>query len=307
MAPRLVQLRCPAKLNLFLEVLGRRPDGYHELSSVMVPVALYDTLAVREAKSFRLEVDGPPLPGTNTVEKAYRAVAKRRKIPGVRASLVKGIPAGSGTGGGSSDAAAMIEALDTLFDLGLDRHEVAAEIGSDVNFFLERGAALCTGRGEKVAPIPAGPELHAVIYWPGFSLSTAAVYARVRDFLTPRPRVVIDFLNSFGREGPEGLGRVLFNRLECAAFALHPELAALRGRLAELLPAGARMTGSGSALYGLCASGAEAARLARRVRGEFAGFVAPAALLSREDAWKSRKSASNSSAVAPTSSAPSAR
>jgi 4-diphosphocytidyl-2-C-methyl-D-erythritol kinase len=272
----------------------------------MVPVSLFDTLTVREASSFRLEVDGPPLPGTNTVEKAYRAVAKRRKIPGVRARLVKGVPAGSGMGGGSSDAAAMIDALDELFDLGLDRHEVAAEIGSDVNFFLERGPALCTGRGEKVAPIASGPELHAVIYWPGFSLSTAAVYGRVRDFLTPSPRVVIDFLNSFGREGPDELGRVLFNRLELAAFALHPELSALRRRLSEMLPAGARMTGSGSALYGLCASGAEARRLARRVRGEFAGFVAAARVRTREDAWRSRKSGSSSSAAGATSSGPSA-
>ena len=293
MPPRFVQARCPAKLNLFLEVLGRRPDSYHELSTVMAPVALYDTLTVREAKSFVLEVDGPPLPGTNTVEKAYRAVAKRRKIPGVRATLVKGVPAGSGMGGGSSDAAAMIEALDTLFDLGLDLHEVAAEIGSDVNFFLERGPALCTGRGEKVAPIPSGSDLHAVILWPGFSLSTAAVYARVRDFLTPTPRPVIDFLNSFGREGATGLGNALFNRLEFAAFALHPELSALRTRLAEGLPNGARMTGSGSALYGLCASGAEARRLARRVRRDFAGFVAPAAVISREVAWRSRKSGSS--------------
>ena len=85
----------------------------------------------------------------------------------------------------------------------------------------------------------------------------------------------------------------MFNRLESAAFSLHPELAALRARLAELLPNGARMTGSGSALYGLCASGAEAQRLARRVRGEFAGFVAPARLLCREDSWRSRKSESS--------------
>lgn len=291
--PRTVRLRCPAKLNLFLEVLGRRPDGYHELSTVMAPIGIFDTLLVRESRRFRLEVDGPPLPGTNTVEKAYRAVAKRRKIPGVRATLVKGIPAGSGMGGGSSDAAAMIEALDLLFDLGLDRHEVAAEIGSDVNFFLERGPALCTGRGEKVAPIRSGPELHAVVYWPGFSLSTAAVYGRVREFLTRPPRVVIDFLNSFGREGPEGLRKALFNRLEAAAFALHPELSALRARLEEAVPHGARMTGSGSALYGLCASGAEARRVARRVRDGFAGFVAPARVITREDAWRSRKSGSN--------------
>jgi 4-diphosphocytidyl-2-C-methyl-D-erythritol kinase len=148
-----VRTLCPAKLNLFLEVLGRRPDGYHELSTVMAPIDLYDTLEVTEAKRFALEVDGPPLPGINTFEKAYRAVAARRRIPGVRARLKKGIPAGSGMGGGSSDGAAMIEALDSLFDLGLDRHEVASEIGSDVNFFLERGPALCTGRGEKVAPL----------------------------------------------------------------------------------------------------------------------------------------------------------
>jgi len=288
-----VTLRCPAKLNLFLEIHGRRPDGYHELSTVMVPVGIYDTLTLTPAKKFTLEVDGPPLPGMNTVEKAYRAVAARRKIPGVRARLVKGVPAGSGMGGGSSDAAAMIEGLDRLFDLGLDRHEIAAGIGSDVNFFLERGPALCTGRGEKVAPIASGPELHAVILWPGFALSTAAVYGKVRQFLTKSPRLVIDFLNSFGGEGPPGLRKVLFNRLESAAFALHPELDALRRRLAELLPHGARMTGSGSALYGLCSSRAEAARLARRVRGDFAGFVAPAELLSREGAWRSRKSASS--------------
>jgi len=288
-----ITLRCPAKLNLFLEVLGRRPDGYHELSTVMAPVALYDTLTLAEARGFTLDVEGPPLPGTNTVEKAWKAVARRRRIPGVRARLRKGIPAGSGMGGGSSDAAAMIEGLDRLYDLGLDRHEVAAEIGSDVNFFLERGPALCTGRGEKVAPLASGPELHAVILWPGFSLSTAAVYGRVREFLTRTPRSVIDFSNSFGREGPEGLERRLFNRLEGAAFALHPELEALRARLGELLPYGARMTGSGSALYGLCASRAEAGRLATRVRRDFAGFVAPAAVLSREVSWRSRKSGSS--------------
>lgn len=288
-----VTLRCPAKLNLFLEILGRRPDGYHELSTVMAPVSLYDTLTLTEAKGFTLEVDGPPLPGTNTVEKAYRAVASRRRIPGVRAKLLKGIPAGSGMGGGSSDAAAMIEGLDRLFDLGLDRHEVAATIGSDVNFFLERGPALCTGRGEKVAPIPGGAGLHAVILWPGFSLSTAAVYSRVRQFLTSTPHHVRDFSNSFARGGARELEAVLFNRLEQASFALHPELAALRGRLAGLLPNGARMTGSGSALYGLCGSAAEAGRLARRVRGEFAGFVAPARILDREGAWRSRKSGSS--------------
>jgi 4-diphosphocytidyl-2-C-methyl-D-erythritol kinase len=291
-----VRARCPAKLNLFLEVLGRRPDGYHDLSTVMVPIDLYDTLEVTEAKRFALEVDGPPLPGTNTVEKAYRAVAERRGIPGVRARLVKRIPAGSGMGGGSSDAAAMIEALDALFDLGLDRHEVAASIGSDVNFFLERGPALCTGRGEKVAPLASRARVHVVVAWPGFPLATADVYRRVREFLTESPRDVIDFLNKFDRGEPGALGRVLFNRLESAAFDLHPGLGRARRALARLPFAGARMTGSGSALYGLCATRAEAERLARRVREERSGsFVTAASSLAGESSWRSPRSASSSS------------
>jgi 4-diphosphocytidyl-2-C-methyl-D-erythritol kinase len=270
---RVLRLRCPAKLNLWLEILRKRPDGYHELESVMAPVDVYDELEVRPAKRFTLEVEGPPLPGTNTVEKAFRAVARRSRIPGVRARLVKGIPAGSGTGGGSSDAAAMIEALDVLYDLGLDRHEVAAEIGSDVNFFLER--------------VPSGLPLHGVLYWPGFGLSTAAVYGRVKDFLTSTPRSVRDFLNLFARSGAGPLGRALFNRLEAPAFALHPELSALRDRLARLLPHGARMTGSGSALYGVCDSRAEAVKAARRVARELSGFVAPIRVMDRGTSWKS--------------------
>jgi 4-diphosphocytidyl-2-C-methyl-D-erythritol kinase len=289
-----VRARCPAKLNLFLEVLGRRPDGYHDLSTVMVPIDLFDTIEVVESKRFSLEVDGPPLPGTNTVEKAFRAVAKRRKIPGVRARLVKGIPAGSGMGGGSSDAAAMIEALDELFDLDLDRHEVAAEIGSDVNFFLERGPALCTGRGERIAPLASRTRIHAVVVWLRFSLSTADVYRNVRRFLTRRPRDVMNFLNRFDEGKTDALGRALFNRLESAAFDLHPDLGRCRRELARRPFAGTRMTGSGSALYGLCASRAEAEGLAKNIREESAtSFVKAVSGIEGMGSWRSRKSASS--------------
>jgi 4-diphosphocytidyl-2-C-methyl-D-erythritol kinase len=275
-----VRLPCPAKLNLFLEVLGRRPDGYHDIATVMLPVDLCDTLEVREARRFSLAVEGTRLPGLNTVEKAWRAVAKRKRIPAVCARIVKRIPAGSGLGGGSSDGAAMIEALDRLFDLGLDRHEVAAAIGSDVNFFLERGPALCTGRGEITLPLSL-PPLHAVIVWPGFSLSTASVYARVLP--APHPQRALEFLDSFARER----SHALFNRLETAAFALHPELAALRKRLRKYLPE-ARMTGSGSALYGLCDSGTEARRLAQRIGSDLGGFTAPVRGMTRAVAWRSK-------------------
>ncbi len=290
---RKLVLDCPAKLNLFLEVLGRRPDGYHDLATVMVPIDLADTIEVRKAPRFTLEVEGADLPGINTVTRAWRAVRRRRRIPGARVRLVKRIPAGSGLGGGSSDAAAAIEALDRLYGLGLDRAAAGAEVGSDVNFFLQRGPALCMGRGEAVAPLAAAPRLHAVVVWPGFPLSTAGVYRRVREFLTPNPRDVIDFLNRYALGDVGRLGRALFNRLEAAAFALRPEIGALRRRLRRLPFAGTRMTGSGSAVYGLCASRAEAERLARRIGEETRAFVVAASTLPPGEPWRSPKSASS--------------
>jgi len=290
---RKIALDCPAKLNLFLEVLGRRPDGYHDIATVMVPVDLADTIEIREARRYSLEVEGAELPGLNTVTRAWRAVRARRRIPGVRVRLVKRIPAGSGLGGGSSDAAAAIAALDLLFGLGLDRSEAGAEVGSDVNFFLQRGPALCTGRGEAVAPLPAGPRLHAVVVWPGFPLSTADVYRRARESLTGARRDVIDFLNRYARGDTDSLGRALFNRLETAAFALQPRLPALLRRLRRMPFAGARMTGSGSALFGLCASRAEAERLAREAGKKIEAFIVATSTLSRGEPWKSPKSASS--------------
>ncbi len=290
---RTVTLDCPAKINLFLEILGRRPDGYHEIATVMAPLDLADTIEVREARRTSLDIEGMDLPGLNTVTRAVRAVRRRRRIPGVRIRLVKRIPAGSGLGGGSSDAAAAIEALDRLFDLGLDREEAGAEVGSDVNFFLQRGPALCMGRGEAVAPLAAPRRLHAVIVWPGFPLSTAEVYRRAKKFLTAAPRDVMDFFNYYARGDAGRLGRALFNRLESAAFSLRPGLATLRRRLRRLPFEGVRMTGSGSAIYGLCATRHEAERAARRLGEETGLFAAAASTLSRGDLWKSPKSASS--------------
>lgn len=290
---RAVRLAAPAKLNLFLEILGRRPDGYHDLATVMVPLDFGDALTVREARGFRLEVDGPPLPRDNTLARAWRALARRRRLPGVAVRLVKRIPSGSGLGGASADAAALLRAADRLFDLDLDLQEVGAEVGSDVNFFLQDGPALCTGRGERVAPLVPRPPIHAVVVFPGAALSTPRVYGALGQFLTRRPRNVMDFLNFYGRSGATRLGRALFNRLERAAFALRPDLRASLRRLGRLPFAGTRMTGSGSALYGLCASRTEAERLARRIRDEWNTFALAATSNTGETPWRSRKSASS--------------
>lgn len=244
-----IALDCPAKLNLFLEITGKRPDGFHEIVTVMVPIDLADTLEIREAKCFSLEVEGARLDGMNTVEKAYRAVARRKKIPGVRARLVKRIPAGTGLGGGSSDAAATIQALDALFELGLDREEAGAGVGSDVNFFFAKGPALCTGRGEIVRPLPTRRRIPVALLFPPFPNPTKEVYLRLnrtRDLTKPR-RDVSSFLNRWEGTSDVEISRALFNRLEAPAFELRPDL---RTWLAHL-GGEARMTGSGSAVYRL--------------------------------------------------------
>ena len=283
---RVVRETCPAKLNLFLEVLGRRPDGYHDLATVMIPVSLADSLEVREARRFSLEVEGARLPRLNTLTRAWRAVRRRHRIPGARVRLVKRIPAGSGLGGGSSDAAGLIRALDVLYGLDLDRAAAGAEVGSDVNFFFAAGAALCTGRGENVARITARVPLHAVIAWPGVSLSTAAVYSKFQQTLTRNRRSVINFLNTYDGGGVRRIGRALFNRLETPAFALKPGLRAPFRRFRRLPFAGSRMTGSGSAFFGLCSSKAQAEKLARRAVADLDAFVAPVRGVGGEDMWR---------------------
>lgn len=259
---RRLRLDCPAKINLFLELLGKRPDGYHEIVTVMVPVDLCDTLTIEPARRFSIEVEGAKIDGTNTVEKAYRAVARRRKIPGVRARLVKRIPAGSGLGGGSSDAAAAIEALDVLFDLGLDRAEVGTEVGSDVDFFFAHGPATCTGRGEVVHLLPVRRRMEFALLFPPFPNPTREIYGRVKSSLTRRPKGVSEFLNLYFSGGMSQIERALFNRLEAPALELRPELRAWFARLGT----GARMTGSGSAVYRLDPD-REAKVAARRVGG----------------------------------------
>lgn len=256
-----VRKDCPAKINLFLELPALRPDGYHEIATVMVPVGLWDTLEVEPARRFALEVEGARLDGPNTVEKAWEAVSRLRKIPPVRARLVKRIPAGSGMGGGSSDAAGMIEALDELFDLDLDRNEAGAAVGSDVNFFFAHGPALCTGRGEIVHPIATRRRLGVALLFPPFANPTKEVYAEQRKTgLTGGVRSVNTFLNLFANGTGAELEAALFNRLEAAACALRPTM---REWIARLGP-GARMTGSGSAVYRLVAGAGEAGRLGAR-------------------------------------------
>ena len=262
----------PAKVNLFLEVLGKRPDGYHAVAMLMLAIRRFDTLCIKEEPSGAISLQcnrsdlstGPD----NLVVRAARLLQERTGCPrGCRIRLLKRIPLAAGLGGGSSDAAATLLGLDRLWQLGLPPSELeklGAELGSDVPFFFHLPAAWCTGRGEIVTPVGLPRPLDLVLVCPSFGCSTAAVYGQVQV-----PQAPVDgsaLLAAAGSGDAEAIGRLLHNRLQPAAAALAPKIAEYLDRLRALNPAGALMSGSGSTLFAVCRDRPEAERIAKEMR-----------------------------------------
>ncbi len=265
----LVVVWAPAKVNLFLEVLAKRADGYHAIATLMVAVSLYDTLEFKEEASgdVQLHCDQPDLSTgpDNLVCRAAELLRRHTGCPrGARIVLRKRIPLAAGLAGGSSDAAGALAGLDELWGLGLGRQrlaELGAELGSDVPFFFSTPAAWCTGRGERVESLTPGAPLHFLLACPAVGLSTAEVY---RGVTVPGAPLAGAELRAAVRAGDaEEIGRRLYNRLEEPAQRLAGDVTRLRQRLAALNPAGVLMSGSGSTVFALCRDASEALRLAR--------------------------------------------
>jgi 4-diphosphocytidyl-2-C-methyl-D-erythritol kinase len=262
----------PAKVNLFLEVLAKRPDGYHEIATLMVAVSLYDTLEIKEDPSadVLLQCAHPDLsPGPDNLVCRAAALLRQRTgcSRGARLGLVKRIPLAAGLAGGSTDAAATLAGLNALWRLGLSPLELAAlgaELGSDIPFFFSGGAAWCTGRGEISTPVTLGQPLWLVLVCPPVGLATADVYRGVSVPATP---LTGDELRAAVAAGDiEEIGRRLHNRLQPVAERLCPAVAAWQARLESLQPLGCRMSGSGTSLFALCRDSREARHLAHALR-----------------------------------------
>jgi 4-diphosphocytidyl-2-C-methyl-D-erythritol kinase len=278
-----VVVRAPAKVNLFLEVLGKRPDGFHAIATLLVAIRRYDTLDFKEETSGAIHLScnrsdlstGPD----NLVVRAARLLQERSGCKrGCRIRLTKRIPLAAGLAGGSSDAAATLQGLDQLWKLGWNRNDLerlGAELGSDVPFFFHLPAAWCTGRGEIVKPVTLPRPLDLVLLCPEFGCSTATVYRHAE--ISAKPRDGADILNAVQKGDPRAIGRQLFNRLQPAAEKIAPTLTEYWQRLLALKPAGALMSGSGSSLFAVCRDRLEANRIAgalrRQARGEYAVFV----------------------------------
>jgi 4-diphosphocytidyl-2-C-methyl-D-erythritol kinase len=255
-----VIVQTPAKLNLFLEVLGKRDDGYHEIESLVVPIDLFDVLTFEDdgLGCLSLICDDPTLP-TDLDNLVLRAASRLRDLLGTkqtaRITLAKHIPAQAGLGGGSSDAAATLVGLCRLWNQSpgasaLER--LAAELGSDVPFFLQNSAAFCRGRGERIEPIEHQSTFYFVLVSPPIGVRTPDVYSRVTIPVTPSSANLC--LEGLIKSDTNLLGAGLFNRLQAVAEALAPDLLKVSGALNSLNPSldGHLMTGSGSTYFGLC-------------------------------------------------------
>jgi 4-diphosphocytidyl-2-C-methyl-D-erythritol kinase len=271
---RRIEVAAPAKINLALLVGPQRPDGFHEICSVMLPVTLSDLVAVERTPGGGLTVDCPVCPGEdNLAARIVRELERRlERAFEVRVTIHKRVPHGAGLGGGSSDAAATLVALERLFTLELSdrlRYEAAAAIGSDVPFFLWLGPQLAMGRGQVLKDVALPEPLHIVLALPDLMVSTAKVY-RWRD-AGEQPT-----LGDFARraEGlqqrlaaavaPRDLARLVENDLEPAVIARHPRVAELKQVLLAAGAFSAAMSGSGAAVFGLFDD--EATALAARER-----------------------------------------
>ncbi|MBI4229201.1 MAG: hypothetical protein HY608_00035 [Planctomycetes bacterium] len=270
---------CPIKVNLYLRVVGKRPDGYHDIESVFDVLEGEDELRFAPGPGRRLVVEGdaPPAPD-NLVWKAWGAWEVRTGAPWTgTVTLTKRTPSGAGLGGGSGDAAAMLSALARLTRLPSGLEEArswAATLGSDVPALMRDGPSWVTGRGEHVEPLPTGGPRHYVIVWPGFTLSTAAVYARWVGEAERKGGIV-------SRNGWETLlatgdtaaiARAARNDLDASACAVEPRLDVVRRALEPVASDGVAMTGSGSAFFLSVDGSGRAEGIARALRCEGAGW-----------------------------------
>jgi 4-diphosphocytidyl-2-C-methyl-D-erythritol kinase len=268
---RRLEVSAAAKVNLALEVLSRRPDGYHEIATVMQAVDLSDRLWLEDAEALEVKTSAEGVPADER-NLAHRAAVALRDAAGLtrgaRITLDKRIPVAAGLGGGSTDAAATLVGLNRLWGLRWSAErlsEIAVSLGMDVPFFLRGGAAVGTGRGERLTPL-GGAALALVLVNPRFAVSTADMYGRVTPAMYSdgaRTRDAADALES------RRAGRVaasLYNGLEGAARAAYPQIGQMQAALLAAGALGAAMSGSGPTVFGVARSWEQA----RQIRGRVA-------------------------------------
>ncbi|MCP4787091.1 MAG: 4-(cytidine 5'-diphospho)-2-C-methyl-D-erythritol kinase [Fuerstiella sp.] len=277
-----LQLRSPAKINVFLEVHGARGDGFHELETVMLRTGLHDVLRFEATSSEEVTLqladyslpslaDGFPLDDSNLILRAAHALRDHTQTrQGAAISVHKRIPAEAGLAGGSSNAATTLLGLNQLWGLKLPKqtlHDIAASLGSDVNFFVEDcPAAVCSGRGERVALIQPSGCFHFVAVRPTSGNSTPEVFGRLNIPCIAERRNVGDTVAAVQSGCMGTLQEVAFNRLTLAATDLNPQMAELMSLMRQMTDRTVFMSGSGSTCFVIARNAREAGRLKARLQ-----------------------------------------
>jgi 4-diphosphocytidyl-2-C-methyl-D-erythritol kinase len=253
-----------AKINLGLNVIERRPDGFHNIETLFYPVKLTDVLEILPSTRFHFEVSGIIPEATteqNLVVRAFRLMQSVYRLPEVKIYLHKTIPMGAGLGGGSSDAACMLKMVNSFFRIGLKQmqlEEYASGLGADCSFFIANRPAFATGKGDRMKPVQTDLSgFSIVIVKPPVSVNTSMAYQAIRPHHPDKP------LSGIIKQPVEEWYGTLVNDFEEAVFPLFPEIASIKEKLYDLGACYASMSGSGSAVYGLFS------RLPENIKSEF--------------------------------------
>ena len=268
----------PAKVNLFLKVTSKRPDGYHNLVSVVDIISIYDVMRLQEARDGEVVVrDDRGLMPRGAANTVYRAIMLIKEHYGIAAGMVvdveKHIPIGSGLGGGSGNAAAVMKELVRLWGLPDDASELAMigrRIGPDVPLFLYGKPCVMRGVGERISPIDL-PVIWYIVIYPNAVVNTGDVYKNLRIVLT-RDENEVTFSGKFLRVGD--VAEILENDLEEAAFFLCPQIKTIKERLRKAGALGSLMTGSGSAVFGVFEDETDTRKALEKVEGLGSVFIA---------------------------------
>jgi 4-diphosphocytidyl-2-C-methyl-D-erythritol kinase len=288
-----LEMRAPAKVNLFLEVVGERTNGYHDIQSIVVPVSIFDRIVLEQtadvvetviAPGSRVPVEELDLarPEDNLATRAALVLREKAGYAGgVRIHLTKNIPVGGGLGGGSSNAAAVLRGLNALWDLGLSLEElktIGFALGCDVPALIQGGPVCMEGLGERVTPIPTewvgvngGSWL--VVVNPGFSVQTGDIYDRYRSPLTSADVPYRSMVCAFREGNFETLSKGLYNGLQNTVFRKYPLTEIVVEELGKAGAAGALLSGSGASSFGLALNEEDARGIAQRVQKHLGSAV----------------------------------
>jgi 4-diphosphocytidyl-2-C-methyl-D-erythritol kinase len=272
-------VKAPAKINLVLEVLKRRKDGYHDIRTVMHTLELADSLTLTARRTdlvVSCDRTDVPTDERNLVVKAAQLLRAEYKVEqGVHIHIQKRIPVAAGLGGGSSDGAAALVGLCRFWNIPVDYERLqglAAQLGSDVPFLLRGGCALGTGRGDRIFPWQAAPGLWMVLVNPGFAVPTPLIYKNLKLPLTRRKNYITLLRPAISKKNPEKIGEYLYNQLETVTLKMHPEVRRIKEILAACGVSAALMSGSGPTVFGLLPS-PEVGRVVLKTLGSRYPFI----------------------------------